>query len=233
MVALVVAVMALLTCPNARAAFLCKTRGGAVHIRDVCRPTETQVDAATLGLQGSPGPTGPTGPQGAPGTTAVIKDSNGQLVGAINSTAADDTVVVTRSVDADHLLLIVTANGFRDVIDPPAQRYFETSDCNGQGYSDAAYGGGLFHFAAPHLGIVYYRSGPVSSRSVASRLLYGHDQASCAGVASSNVYTVSSFIPPDGCCGTFRSAFTFDVQPVASFDLTTLGLVPPFHVEGP
>jgi hypothetical protein len=41
----------------------------------------------------------------------------------------------------------------------------------------------------------------------------------------------ATFTPPDSCCG--LGGQTFAVAPAATFDLSTLGLVPPFHVEGP
>ena len=41
------------------------------------------------------------------------------------------------------------------------------------------------------------------------------------------------FVPPDGCCETFKASYVGNVKQVAAFDMSTLGLVPPFHVEGP
>lgn len=53
------------------AAVLCAKKRGALAIRDACKPKETQVDVASLGLVGPPGPQGPVGPEGPPGMPTV------------------------------------------------------------------------------------------------------------------------------------------------------------------
>lgn len=55
-----------------RGAILCKTNDGTVKLRAaVCLKHETQLDPASLGLQGPPGPQGPVGRQGAPGPQGI------------------------------------------------------------------------------------------------------------------------------------------------------------------
>ena len=49
--------------------------------------------------------------------------------------------------------------------------------------------------------------------------------APCSGGVSQR------FIPPAACCRTFASGSPLTGYPVSTFDLNTLGLVPPFHVE--
>ena len=68
------AVAAALTTTPANADVLCKTKKGAVRERAACKPRETQLDLAALGLQGSPGSKGDKGdpgPQGTPGATGA------------------------------------------------------------------------------------------------------------------------------------------------------------------
>lgn len=55
-----------------RGAILCKTNDGTVKLRNaVCLKHETQLDPASLGLQGPQGPQGPTGRPGAPGPQGI------------------------------------------------------------------------------------------------------------------------------------------------------------------
>ncbi len=51
------------------AAVLCANPSGSVFVRDACKASETQLNAAALGLVGRPGPPGPTGPAGPAGAT--------------------------------------------------------------------------------------------------------------------------------------------------------------------
>src|SRR5438552_5329056 len=127
-------VVVMVSAITSNAAVLCTggSGSGTVRVRATCRPRETQLDPVALGLQGPPGP------------SSVVMDSNGRLVGVINATPTDDTVIVTRKLGSDHLLLTVTVSGFRDSVDPPTQRDFETADCSGPAYSGAPTGGGLF-----------------------------------------------------------------------------------------
>src|SRR5215471_6880928 len=58
---------------HANAEMFCREQNGAVFVREECRKAETRLNAATLGLVGSPGPKGekgeqgPRGRQGSPG----------------------------------------------------------------------------------------------------------------------------------------------------------------------
>ena len=55
-----------------RGAILCKTNDGTVKLRDaVCLKHETQLDPASLGLQGPQGPQGRQGAPGAPGPQGI------------------------------------------------------------------------------------------------------------------------------------------------------------------
>src|SRR5262249_17568873 len=72
--AIALAAAAARTTAPANADVLCKTKKGAVRERAACKPLETQLDLAALGLQGSPGSKGDKGdpgPQGTPGATGA------------------------------------------------------------------------------------------------------------------------------------------------------------------
>jgi hypothetical protein len=64
---LVLALVLLALPVPALARVLCTRRSGMIAARDVCRPSETPVDAQMFGLVGPPGPAGAPGPSGPPG----------------------------------------------------------------------------------------------------------------------------------------------------------------------
>jgi hypothetical protein len=63
-------ILALLS-TSAQAEVLCVTNRGALKARLECKPKETQVDPAALGLQGPQGPEGPAGPAGSASAPVV------------------------------------------------------------------------------------------------------------------------------------------------------------------
>jgi len=81
----------------------------------------------------------------------------------------------------------------------------------------------LWIVAVVHRLTAYYVSGPSSERTVKSHLVFA-DDPTCGSLGG-------LFAPPDRCC--IPGAYTGLVAPAVTFDLSTLGLVPPFHVEGP
>lgn len=64
---LVVAGLLLVLCAHASAEMLCREQNGAVVVRGECHKAETRLNAAALGLVGSPGPKGEKGEQGPRG----------------------------------------------------------------------------------------------------------------------------------------------------------------------
>ena len=73
----------------------------------------------------------------------------------------------------------------------------------------------------------YYQTGFVASHSHSSDAIFATDVAACTAESPS-----STFVPPNLCCYPHAPA-VFDSAEAAAFDIATLGLVPPFHVEGP
>jgi hypothetical protein len=179
-----------------------------------CRATETSVSWNQQGPKGDPGPRGPG---------LVVKDVNGALVGLVVS--AGPRPIIERTIGGENVLLIVDPNGFLDatVIGDSVGKEFESADCSGQMYGFVSFPA-LFHFGSVHLGVGYYPTGPNLVRTIQSTLFFSSAQtcATAHGVV----------IPPDGCC-TPITPQPDSVAAVATFDLSTLGLVPPFHVEGP
>lgn len=190
-----------------------------VKIREACRPTETQLDAAALGLQGPPGTTGPTGPSGPPGVGLVVLDSDNALVGVLAAPG-----IAVRDVLGQAVAFRVFDSGF-DTDD--SSILFEVADCQGSPWL-AVDGNGrngippFFVMGSFSQGRGFFRMGAFETRTMQSRLQTAPDMATCA--AQGGVFT-----PPDRCCRPFAAPLA-PVAPAAEFDVTTLGLVPPFRV---
>jgi len=70
-----------------------------------------------------------------------------------------------------------------------------------------------------------YPTAPPGTYMVRSQLATAYGTDMCAQYHG-------TVVPPDSCC--LPNQYTGTWQPLASFDLSPLGLVPPFHVvEGP
>ena len=89
---LAVTLASLIVAAPLHAAVLCAKKKGSLAMRDACKPKETQVDPAALGLVGPQGPQGPQGPAGTPAAVAFAHIINGFLV------AADSQNVTASSV---------------------------------------------------------------------------------------------------------------------------------------
>ena len=178
----------------------------------------------TPGARGPIGATGPTGAPGLPGGPLTIRDANGGFVGfAVNGDAL-------RNVDDLPLLLPVTTTGF--VENPPwTGLAYTTADCAGQPYflySDFDWGA-LSHFGFVLGNHAIFATGPTDPTLTMRSLLrsppfdnslqMGNCPDICpAGVACCNF--------PSGCSG-------WPLAPTGMFDLSTLGLVPPFRIDLP
>jgi hypothetical protein len=77
------ALMLLSSVGPAHALVLCMKKSGNLAVRDVCKQQETQLDPASVGLQGPQGPPGPEGPAGLIGdvATAYVRTAS-QYIGA-------------------------------------------------------------------------------------------------------------------------------------------------------
>ena len=225
----------LILAAHAHAAVLCRTHTETVKVRDACKPTETQMDPVTLGLQ----------------PRLVVKDTNGAVVGILEPghTAIHHYpdrgggIYLTNSIDSfpedgggnlvatrianTPVCLTVCRDGFQEV----GGIHFTSTDCSGTPLLTADGGSGptsalALVLTAPVGGCsAYYpTSVGVTLRLVRSSLLVT-DSSTCLGSFG------GSFTAPNRCCAPeSESRYTVDA---ATFDLATLGPVPPFHVEGP
>jgi hypothetical protein len=219
----------------ADAAMLCARKrahgkhGSSVRIREACRAREVRVDLTLLGPQ-------------EPAGTLVVKDVNGATVGDAFGRVDGEGATVSRRLDGTLVNLRVDANGFRG--DALPSTLHESSDCTGQPLMQTDQKiPGLASTAFVRGTTAHYRKGHAFHLAVASALEYVSQASECVpkcvvcgfvcGPSGMICGDAPSFIPPNGCCYTWKPALTLLVTPLATFDLTTLGLVPPFHVEGP
>ena len=213
-----------------------------VKIREACRNSELQLDPLALGLQGPPGPPGLPGP--AAGVT--VRDANGAIIGAWKPEPANaGQAMLTLSGNA--VALQVLPYGLYD--SQIVKTYHESADCSGPPLlrDDVVADGGtanpgfLFVYQGFDLdGTAYY---PHALRF--SSTLGSYDYAGCAvcapyGCSCAPLTTPGgcstaggTFTPPNECCFSYAGPPTEVVGEIATFDLTTLGLAPPLHLEGP
>jgi hypothetical protein len=212
--ALARAVDAVVLCARPRANGTFNT---AVKIRQTCLKGETQLDPGALGLQGPPGP------------GLVVKDANNALVGAVLGTSLG-AVLVARQVGGSRLQLLVNENGFLQDPGVP-RRLYESTDCSDPAWLDqgetGAPGGlsGTLILPAFRHGTVAFYPTAATGTMITPHSLQIFDPVCAGGVLS----------PPDVCCLPIPQPDfgTVPVLPFTLLDLSTLGLVPPFHVVGP
>ena len=192
-----------------------------------------------MGPPGAPGAKGDRGNPGPPGAAGVsglvVKDSAGAVVGA----GASSVIITAGDKFFD---VAVNKSGFVPAVffDLNFKGYFERTDCTGTPLlawpSDFATRLVTPTFMTNVPGVLYYPAGPTVAHA-ASRLI--HPFPPPPTVPCEQQSDGGTIVPPDGCCilvhenpqipGFPGTVYT----PYATFDLSTLGLVPPFHVEGP
>ena len=248
-----VVVAGLLMASVSHAAVLCTSGSGSgiVRVRVACRPRQVQLDPVALGLQGppgAPGQQGEPGPQGLPGPGGgvTVRDTNGTVVGAWKAEPANaGQAVVTPSGHA--VALPVLPYGFYD--SQTVKTYHESADCSGPPLlrDDVVADGGAAHPAFLFVyqgfnlsGTAYYPralrfSGALGSYDFAGCSACAPFGCSCAPLTTSGGCAAAggTFTPPGECCFSFTGSASEVVADIGTFDLPTLGLVPPFHVEGP
>ena len=105
--------------------------------------------------------------------------------------------------------------------------FFANPDCTGQAFIDGSISPAtneqLFTEAFQVFrGVAYYPTEPIMFGTAQSQLAQA-DETTCA-------HNGGRFISPDLCC---YPASASGIQALDTFDLGTLALTPPFHVEGP
>ena len=241
----------------ANAAVLCTSGSGSgtVRVREMCRPRETQLDPVALGLQGPKGDKGDPGLQGPPGPGAVVRDANGAFVGSVeniyprfdpnnvNYGGDEPSVRVLREVGNRTLAFLVSVDtrpGLAGFVQWGNQELlYETGDCSGPAFLSTTYAVGLdvpiFTNFAPPVPLVavqgthgVFQISATPGPAPSTRKVFFFDQASCEHVGG-------AFTPPDECCQPVQPGnYSSDkLARAMTLDLAPLGLVPPFHVEGP
>jgi hypothetical protein len=149
----------------------------------------------------------------------VVKDSQGKLVGSVVDVDAQGWVDVVRELAGQKVEMVVSAQGFQS---PSSWGvYYATTDCSGSPFLDVLPGALVVH--APILAGRAYYPFNVSTQGPTMR---SFESGVPPGVTCNNL-TVRG-----GCC-TGAVGFAVFSAPASTIDLDTLGLVPPFHVEGP
>jgi hypothetical protein len=170
------------------------------------------------GQTGAPGPQGPTGPQGERGpqgeNALTIVDSLGQRVGSPNPYKDPQTIMWDVAVDLGGQLVALTADGdgFHPSTDNLAFIY-ASADCSGTRYMGT--GGSLI------------ANGRISSHFAVWAGIGGRT----VDILSYEIITRDSDPRQHGSCTTLPSPSQTLVEEAQIFDLSTLALVPPFHME--
>jgi len=163
--------------------------------------------AGAQGPQGLMGFTGPQGAQGPIGSTgpgaALVYDSNNTVVGTL---LAQNQVLV--NVNGHSAMLNFNANGFQEIDASNFQFPHLTSDCSGPRYLDATSVPTSNYLVG---GVLYYPSGPSTSLTINSVETFN---------SGDNVSL------PGACFLTFPGQGV--LSPAATFNISTLALVPPF-----
>jgi hypothetical protein len=228
---LTVAILTLALPSFASAEVLCQNKvTGALYARGVCKPAETTIDPAAVGLVGPPGPPGPAGPAGPPGRPLEVRDSLGQVVGVFLDAVAIGRVA--RRIDDQIVVFLVHQGGFFTQIG--ITKHFETGDCTGTPFTSPVFSDPsivpLYSNGTVHGTILYYPGLSSTLRTILSQLDSPRTEAECADSGG-------TFVPPDGCCRSPSTELpppnnTVRQAPLLSVDVSTFGLVPPFRLEG-
>jgi len=191
----------------ANANVLCRTRAGAVHVRDACRRHEKIVDLAA----GAKGASGDQGPAAIP--AARVVDATGKPVGIVAEIPGfkDNTMVV---VPVGPRFVHVS-------LEFPNDRliYFVSADCTGSRFVPQK-ANALFRNATVFGGAAYYAEDPIAPVTTKS-FLYAAAASDC--ISSGNTPVA------DGCCQ-MQNDFAEKGPLTIAFPMSALG-TPPFHVE--
>lgn len=221
---------------------VCARRDGGLRVRaDTCRPKERKLDFAALedatgpqgppgerGPEGPPGPPGPVGPAGLQGSVStsglLVRDSRGFVVGPVVSVDALAPTVVVLRLGGLLLSLGVTSDALTSASSVP-QLYFQSSNCVGTPMLLTGVGHQL-PLVRPVIvaGTTgYYPESPPSARS---------RQATAFPVSSADECTAGTFLLPGLCCQAHPASPLVPMSDAATMSISSLGLLPPFTVDG-
>jgi hypothetical protein len=155
----------------------------------------------------------------------VVVDSQGNFVGAVlylDQNAPQTGAFIVRRIDSTPILVHATAAGFDngEANVNLLVTYYESADCSGTPLVPADGTGGFYPSRAYVWGTTaYYPVTAAVATHTAQSVLRG---GPCPG-------GVGTPLGDDACC--LQSSWTLSFQEAVQFDLTTLGLIPPFHME--
>jgi hypothetical protein len=202
------------------AAVLCtaKSGEGTIRIREACRKNEIQLDPVALGLKG-------------PG--AVVKDSNGTLVGVVldqgNQFFSDGLIManILMKVAEDVIEIRVFSTGFQqDTI----AAFYENADCSGQTFLGVHVVPPLAARALLVGSTLHYGGAPASQVTLFSSGIIEEANTNIGDAGCKGRYGLQRFfVPPNICCETISGGQVINVSPMRTFDVSIF--VPPFHVE--
>jgi hypothetical protein len=165
---------------------------------------------------GPQGPVGPQGPQGPTGTGAlVVKDSTGKLVGSYlpNATVASPSQNESVFIRTPTVSFAVSFDTSQLGLPNYSSLFFVSADCTGTPY--------IF---TP--GPAYYGPTAITNAVVVNTTVY------ILGSPRSSLTLNSSQSPSGGSLVCSLGVHTDNFTPVvSSFDISTLGFVPPFSVQ--
>lgn len=218
-VLVVLAVAVSLVAPAA-GAVPCKTRTGAVVLREACRAKETRVHLAVPGAPGAPGLPGPDGSAGA--WTIRVVDAAGRELGPAATVAwwlrdsfrGDPIMDVLLQHDGigGAALLGVDHDGT-----PAGRVYYAADDCSGPPMVE----GGTFLPALQVIGDTVFVPGAPPATPAAKSYESIETRGGCTGVT-----------PRGGCCHPFTGKLG-EVLLATTTTLDALGVTPPLRAVGP
>jgi hypothetical protein len=189
-------------------AVFCKSKGGALFMREKCKRKETPVDLAVSGAA----PTGDSGATGKSQPRLRVLDSKGvQLPGTLDLSGR------FAYRDGTHVFsLRIGPAGFEGV-----EIYYEGASCTGARFilSADSYLYGPTHVEGT---TAYYAGDPIAMRTIMSSAVVG-SESDCTGLLGT--YLAASGL----CCTTFMSPNAILAGSAIAVDLS--GYVPPFTVE--
>ncbi len=210
----------MLSVPSAEAVTLCAKRSGRLVTREACKKRET---AAIPGAITIVGPTGPQGAAGPAGAAAIIPhevvDATGKQFGTLLSWQGGRAQVIATVPDVDVPLQFNIEEG--DFFNLPAQEsvLYPAAGCSGAPFIRDA--GGLVPMALVFGTRAYFSRTLLSQQAVASREFRPSTPGDC-GVGATDTGRQT-------CC-TDVATFMDDLSPAETFEVSVLGVTPPFTV---
>jgi len=198
---------------------VCRSRSGRLALRETCAKRETVVPPSALGIAGR----------------LVVKDSNGALVGfvigptfnppfTVPDNLVDDRVTpVVRLIEDTWVQFRVDARGSLGFDTPLGDSFeYESTDCTGNPLVIVGASAMMsMAFVGPD-GTETYAILPGTPRMFHSNAFFPPAGETCS----------STTLPNGMCCRTnIQTSPVKNLANTMALNLSTLGLVPPFHVE--